>query len=405
LLAAVEGRPYEYRAAVGDTLHLRGFYHDVEDRVDELAADWRSSRAGRIVEKPRQDVAVYVCAGAAYLDTLTFEVEDQLGFKSSKSILLTVTLRPTIDSITIGDEVYRDMGKAIAYEASLGDTVVVACYAHAPADGEIVTTFGCASEARTQSEGLNALRYFARTDTLYSDTCSILVKDLAGVATGKAVYLDFVNYRPSIDSIVIDSVRHVPGASAVGVSATVGDTLALRVYAADPDSGELTDAWTVSDTTHRGRLDRLGAFHVQYRCLDELSADTLFAGVTDAFGAAASVAIIISVDNRIPRLDSLSVGDSVYAWDGRNPVVHTYRAPADSLLSLMDYAHDPDVGDVVSVTYRFPATGRTQTKAAGVGYSYTPLADSAYIDTAVVSVRDQRGASETRRVILEFEKP
>ncbi|MBD3315583.1 MAG: hypothetical protein GF344_07335 [Chitinivibrionales bacterium] len=402
--------PFRYLAAVRDTLVLRAFYHDAESETENLTADWRSSTPGRIVEKPQQDIAVYACADEAYIDTLTIEVLDSLNFVVEKRLILTVTPRPIIDSIAVEDSVFHDMQKPVVYEASLGDTLMISGHAHSPRGGEIEMVFNCATEALSGKAGLTGLRYFALSDTLYRDTCAILVTDRADMHTEKEVWLNFVNYPPQIDSVVIMGVRNVSGSipisfsSSAVLSATAGATLTFQLYASDKDQEVLQDEWDVSDPSRLGLLKKVSAFLVEYRCLEQFYTENLSLKITDGFGAEAFADIDVTINNWAPSLDSILVGDSVYLFQNGVDTTPLHRAPADSVLVLTDYADDRDTDDDLTVNYEFPNTGRARSLASGAAHSYAPLSDSAYVDTAVVTVEDQRGASATRRIIIQFVK-
>jgi hypothetical protein len=400
-----------HEAAVGDTLMLSAYASDAENEVEELTLEWSSFMADRIVERPGHNSAVYVCADTACIDTLTITVEDTLQFTATKRVILTVTPRPIIDSIAVGDSLYRDVHEAIVFQASLGDTLDIVSHAHSPWDEEIETTFECASEALSGKIGLDGLRYYALNDTPYVDTCAIVVKDSKGVESEKEVIIELVNYRPVIDSVVITGIRNVAGtfpisfSSSAVLSATALDTLTIQLYASDEDDETVTDTWRLSDSSNAERLERKGDMLVQYRCLDRLYNEKLFVDVTDSFGATASATIAVSINNRNPHLDSIAAGDSVHTWTIDETAPPTHRSMVDSLVTLTDYGADPDDGDELSVQYHFLATDRTGTVASGVEYVYIPLPDSTYLDTAVITLEDQRGASVSRHLILEFVRP
>jgi hypothetical protein len=137
---------------------------------------------------------------------------------------------------------------------------------------------------------------------------------------------------------------------------------------------------------------------VLYRCPSSLSIDSLILTAEDTLGASISRTIVLIVNNQFPIIDSVRVGDAVFVARGRGDSRFEHTVAAAAEVSFELFAHDPDKDDITAPEWYYSFdTGPLIRK--GTGFSWT-AADSTYIDSVVVQVRDNASASDRKTIVL-----
>jgi hypothetical protein len=115
--------------------------------------------------------------------------------------------------------------------------------------------------------------------------------------------------------------------------------------------------------------------------------------------------IVVSVVNRYPVIDSITVRDTSGGTGAVFKTVDTLYDVADTALSkdtvvIRVYAHDPDVGDTIAIAWSYAKLPVVNKDAKGLVVSYACADSLAYNDTLRVKVFDKKQKTVQRGIVL-----
>ncbi len=274
--------------------------------------------------------------------------------KHSNSVKVTVTnVPPVIDSVRIGTTTIKNSG-AINYVIPSTDTSTYILLRVGASDANLdpLRYDWFSSGGVTLSPA--ALVSYGILKYQFADTIVVTVYDGKGGSAEKTIILSkpapdhppVIDNPPRLDSIRVNGVMQCRGAAVVAVDSGSGkDTFVLRVFASDPDKGDTVKLSVKAKKP--SQLTMLSDTTVQYACRDSIYNDTVAFMVKDLSGDSAKKNVVIAVVNRLPRIDSITVQDTVkhrtlsYASSDSLVMGYDSIATADSVKVSL-FAHDPD---------------------------------------------------------------
>ncbi len=388
---------------VTDTVELKAFYHDT-DEADQgaLQGSWES-RLG-IIETISSGAARYIALDSSYIDTVTYTVRDPLGFKKKQDIEFTVSYFPVIDSISIKDTtLIPQKNQTLNHFATLQDTMEIVVWARDPSGGVPTVEMINKNKSMVSKTGNNTFRYLTTLPETDVDSASIVVYGKDSLTTKLPLILSIKNRKPSIDSILVNDELFKSTDPVYSYEATVLDTISFRAFSHDPDSESVVFSWEMQGENQSPLNTEEYPFAV-YRCLDSLYQDTVVLTARDETGGVNEKRIQILVNNSFPVIDSMLINDIVFVSAGRDDTLFTYESMAPDTIAFQAFAHDPDDGDVASPEWQFRDHDhklRVFKDRPAIEYV---SADSSYIDTVILRVRDSRDAFDWKKVLLVFTK-
>ncbi|MFW5775179.1 MAG: hypothetical protein ACOCW2_02720, partial [Chitinivibrionales bacterium] len=390
-------------ASMMDTIEMQAFYHDT-DEVDGagLQGSWKA-QAGTIIAQTNT-TARYVALNSAYEDTVTFTAEDNLGFKAEQNIAIAVSYYPIIDSITVNETSYRPDGNdTLTYLATLQDTLDIVVWARDPSGGNVTVDLENKNRSMVSKTGRFSFQYLTNLPESDVDSTQIVIVGKDSLTTRQSLILSIHNRRPIIDSMLIGEHMYTSADPVYSYEATVLDSISLAAYAHDPDSEAVEIRWEVLRSEGESLLNG-NEQTAEYVCLDSLYQDTILVTAVDETGAASEKKIVVLVNNSFPIIDSMRLNDISFVPVGRDDSLFYYESIAPDTIAFESFAHDPDVGDDISPEWQF----RDQKQKLRVFKDRPSIeyisADSTYTDTVVLRVRDNRDATDTKKILMIFSK-
>jgi hypothetical protein len=392
-----------------DTLSIRIFVHD-PDRGDTVKLTVLAKQTAQITKLSDTTVR-YVCKDSIYTDTIICVIKDLAGDSAVKRVVVSVINRtPILDSIRVNGVIQCRTTTVLSRDTAIAsekDTLALRIFAHDLDRGDTVKLSVRANQfSQVTVLSDTSARYICR-DSVYSDTVVCVVKDLLGDSAVKRIIVSVINHSPRLDSIRVNGVMQCKGATASVIDSTSGkDTLMLRIFTSDPDRGDSVK-FSIN-VKQASQFTRISDTTARYVCKDSLYNDTVLCVARDTKGDSAKKTVIIAVVNRLPKIDSLMVADTI----GH----HTYSFKStDSLIAGRDTfgfkdsvrvtlsAHDPDLApkDSIAQVQWTLTSGRTMklldTKGLFVQY---PCPAAAATDTVWVRVTDTKQKSARTSMIF-----
>lgn len=412
-----------YSARTLDTLRLRVFARDT-DAGDSVYVTWtkknakdslmptpgNGSQATMLFDTTLRKTSDTVRA----VDTITVVVKDSRGDSARTAVRIVhghLNTAPKLDSIRV-DGVMQCRGPLAllgrdSVVACSRDTVLLRIFSSDPDSGDTVRLLVRAKQTLQVTRLSDTTAQYLCRDSSYTDTVVCVVKDLAGDSAVKRVAISVVNRRPSLDSIRVNGAMQCRAAASVAVDTGSGrDTFMLRIFASDLDPCDSVKLFVSAKAA--SAVSKLSDTTARYVCRDSLYTDTISCVVRDLAGDSAKKSIVIAVVNRLPKLDSLSVQDTVnhrtFVYKATDSVVAGYDSIAikDSVKVRL-FAHDPDPApkDSIAQVQWTLSSGKTMklldTKGLIVQY---PGQDAAGTDTVTVKITDTK--QKTARTSLIF---
>lgn len=388
--------------SVMETVDLRAFYHDRDNSDEELEGNWES-RVGNITAEA-SDVARYTALDSAYTDTITFTLQDELGFQTQHRVTLTVSYYPVVDSITINDTtLVADQSDTLSYLATLQDTLNIDVWARDPSGGSVSVSFLNKNPSMVTKTGSQSFRYLTALPESDIDSTEIVIGGRDSLEKKVSLILSIQNQRPVVDSILIEEDMYTAADPLYSYEATVLDSVSLQVFTHDPDSENVVVGWEILSGEVSSNIHPDG-YQAQYVCLDTLYQDTILITARDETGGVSEKRVLILVNNSFPVIDSMRINDIVFVPQGRDDSLFFYESIAPDTVAFESFAHDPDIGDEISPEWQF----RDQDQRLRVFKDRPAIeyisADSSYVDTVVLRVLDSRGAVDTKKILMAFSR-
>jgi hypothetical protein len=397
-------------ASSRDTFQLRMFAHDV-DPGDTMKLRVTSKQTSCAI-KLSDTSAIYVCKDSLYTDTVACIVKDLTGDSAVKKIVITVINRPPVlDSIRVNG-VMQCRGTILlsrdTASTSSRDTFFLRIFAHDVDPKDSVKLSVKAKQSSYATRLSDTTAQYICMGSEYTDTIVCIVKDLSGDSAVKKIVIAVINRPPVLDSIRVNGVMQCKGTTLLARDTASGsDTLLLRMYASDPDKADSVKIFISSVQT--SVLTRISDTIARYICKDSLYTDTVTCVVRDLFGDSAKKSIVMTIVNRLPKIDSLQVTDTLgngsgtfIAADSSQSFGHDSIAAKDSV-KLRLYAHDPDVSlnDSITIVQWTTSSLKAMKFLDGKGlFVQYPGQNSTYSDTVSVKVFDRKQKWTRRSIIL-----
>jgi hypothetical protein len=389
-------------------ISLRAGSRDVDN--DIMRYDWYSTRGVRL---GTTSLVRYDVPETKFTDTIYLNVYDGKGGNAGRVIVLTKlppNNAPVIDSIRVGSRVFSQDTAFHTYSARTVDTLKFRVYAHDADAGDLLSitwTKKNAKDSLVRSTGTPSLASLV-CDTMFrkaydslrtADTVTVLVRDSRGDSAKTVVRIlqGFLNTAPSLDSIRINGIIQCRGTVVLvrdTAIATSKDTFMLRIFATEKDSAD-TAKISVS-CKQASLLVKLSDTTARYVCKDSVYTDTISCIVKDCFGDSVKKSIVISVINRPPVLDSIRVNGAIRCTG--STLLSRDTASGRDTVMLRIFSTDPDHLDSVklSISNKFPSLVQ---KLSDTAVRYV-CRDSLYADTVSCVVRDLRGDSAKKSVVI-----
>lgn len=399
---------------------FRVYAHDANR--DTFHVSWFSTRG---MELPSTPIVQYQLPKGQFIDTLIATAYDGKGGSGQTVIFFTKlppNRPPVIDSIKAGAFTFAGDSLWYSYYGTTFDTINFKIYALDPDLGDSITISWAnrnIANAKVRTTG-TAMVWTCDTffrDTLPRfknktvDTVTVSVRDSRGEIVSKSIQIvqGRQDHAPRIDSVRVDTMIRCRGAATIDRdSVSVRDTLSLKVFVSDPDSG---DSVLLSVSARRpSQLVKVSDTVMKYLCRDSLSSDTLFFTARDIHGDSTKKSLVIVVANRFPVIDSIFVGDTVtvgrYVGKGADSVfVRPDTVYSMDTVFFQLFGHDPDLSDTMAVQWisagKYPLLIKDK---KGLLSAYYCADGIAYDDTIGVKVTDKKGKSAHRSVILHVKK-
>jgi hypothetical protein len=404
-------RPYDTLPAV----FIRVFAHDVNQNA--LANIWSGRGSSRITEIANSITANYLLPRAQITDTLELSVYDRQGGNCDKVLFITSLLYknrpPLIDSVKVQDSVFAGSTTVFQYSAVRFDSLHFKVWARdsdAYDNMQIKWTGKNPKQAVLRQKGTDvtwACTSVVCRDTVQTsgarvmDTVTVTVRDSDSLGVTRSFIIVkgrvVTNSSPLFDSLLLNDSLVKGAWTLVRWSASCNDTLRMRMFAHDPDS--LDTARFAIKAGDSARLAKISDTAVLYICDDTLGRDTLSFLLSDKRTGAVLKQVFINVNNRLPVIDSMECGDSVFH---AGPLFFSYPLTGQDSLSIRIRTHDPDSGDVLKDTI-YSSSGTLVKRLSSLNYQFV-CQDSTYSDTLIAVVRDARMKISSMNIVINIKK-
>ena len=286
---------YYYSSAKLDSIKFKVSAHD-SDLGDALFYQWTNKNTKQVALRSvgTTMTLAWACTAATcrdtssalkVVDTVTVSVRDNDSATVQKTIVIVkgvlgTSAPPAFDSLLVNDSLVKGSWSIAVFAATVRDTITFRMFAHDPDSLDTIHfKLSALDSQRIKKLGDTAATYVCK-DSIYRDTILFHLYDLHLGYVDKKVVINVDNHYPVIDSVLCGDTLFKTTDSLYARKATGGDTLAIRIYARDPDIGDvLTD--TLISASGMG-VAKLLALKYQYTCPDSAFSDTLSAVVKDA---------------------------------------------------------------------------------------------------------------------------
>jgi hypothetical protein len=294
------------------TIGIRIIAHDVNKNA--LASLWTGSGSSRITDIVNSTNATYRLQSVGVTDTLALSLYDRQGGNDDKTIIITSVSNknrpPMIDSILVADSVISNASaSSLTFSAIVFDSLHFRVWARDSdsADSlQIRWTNKNTKQAVVRQKGQDitwVCSSSACNDTLRSgsdkvmDTVTVVVRDNAAASVTRTVIITKAvlssNNPPIIDSVQCNDSLFRSETAIYSYPAAGRDSLVIRLYARDPDSGDV-----LADTVYSSSIapvTRLSDMRYQFVCPDSSYNDTVTGVIRDAQLKSSSKKIVITI--------------------------------------------------------------------------------------------------------------
>jgi hypothetical protein len=215
------------------------------------------------------------------IDTVTVIVRDNDSASATKSIVvikgyLGSNKPPIIDSMRIGDTLAKGAWTLLRCQATCRDSIGLRMFGHDPDSADTIHwTVRAMDSTRLKNVSDTAALYLCK-DTIYRDTITFLLSDKHLGTALRQVVIDVNNRYPILDSVRCADTLFKTADSLYVKTASVNDSLAIRVYCHDPDAGDSAAVrWSFSGVANdTARFKNISGNQAVYVCKDSLFRDT-----------------------------------------------------------------------------------------------------------------------------------
>jgi len=387
---------------------IRASAHDVNN--DIIHYEWISSRG---LQLPQFQTVWYDVPKTQFSDTVYLNCYDGKGGNTTKYIIinkLAHSVPPIIDSLKIGAKTFGNDSLIHTYSARNVDTLKLRVFANDanPKDSLSVTWKHTNPKDSLVRNSSSPMLGTLLCDTMFKDSNALLrivdtvyavVKDVSGdsVKTIVRILQGIQNSPPKVDSIRVNAAMQCKGSTVLYKdSASAKDTFLLRIFASDPDS--LDSARVTLFCNLSSALSKLSDTTYRYVAKDSLYTDSISCYAKDTHADSVRKTVVISVINRYPIIDSLSVADTLRKSDTLfypNDSIRTCQIsiPASDSVKIRIFGHDPDLAQKDSVTqvqWTLSSAKTMKLLNANGTYVQYPCQSAAETDTVSVKIFDRK---------------
>lgn len=402
--------------SVRDSVRIKPFFSDPDS--DSISWTYKVTRPLQY-KKMADSSFLYVSKDSLLSDTMVFTVKDELGDSAKKSVIFATTNRyPVVDSMAVGDTgvtgrtVFKGNDSLFVRKDTffVNDSVRFQLFAHDPDNGDTFSIqWSTASGKKMAAQDAKGFveAYPCADVANRNDTVHVTVRDTKQkISTGAVVLHTKFQKRdhpPTIDSVRVDSAMVLrSGAAVFADSASGRDTIRLRVFASDPDSGD-TAKW--SARASRQTQLSVSKDTIMYICKDSLYRDTITLTARDLYNDSVRKQVVVNVVNRYPIIDSIVVRDTSGATGQTFKTPDSTSIVADTAflkdtLIIHVYAHDPDAGDSIALSWSSAMVPVTVKDSKGLLVSCVCTDSLLFKDTLTVRVWDKKQKTVARSVVL-----
>ncbi len=395
------------------TFSIRVFAHDINS--NSPWCEWWGS--GLQHSTVNNFTITYLLPRSNHTDTIGITVRDGFGGNCDKIIFLTSTnyknRAPVLDSVRVKDSVFAGLFSPVLYTAPFFDSLIFRAYArdsdaidnlHALwtdknpklavlRQKDMTMTWACTSATCKDTAQPGKVNVMDTVTVLVYDNDSAVVKKSIVIVKGAVVS----NKQPSFDSLWINDSCAKGTGDFYRCTATGTDTLRFGFFYHDPDS---------ADTVHVSikaaysiNIQTLSDTSIRYSCNDSIYFDTVTVMLFDKHKSSVEKRIIVDVNNRYPRIDSLRCDDSLFQSAS---AFYSYPALGLDTVVFSIFGYDPDSGDILTDTVL--ASGAVPVNRIGtMRYQYV-CDDSTYSDTLTCVLVDSSLKASIKKVVFDITK-
>jgi hypothetical protein len=297
------------------TIFIRIVAHDVNKNA--LASLWSGSGSSRIVIIANSINAYYRLPSVGVIDTLALSLYDGQGGNDDKTMVIASVSNknkpPVIDSILVADSVFSNASASpLTYTAIVFDSLHFGVWARDSniADSlQIRWTNKNTKQAVVRQKGQDITWVCSSStcnDTLRSgsdkvmDTVIVVVRDNAGASVAKTIIITKTvlssDHPPVIDSVQCNDSLFRAETQEYSYPAAGLDSLAIFLFARDPDSGDVLKDTAYSSSNRP--VTRLSERRYQFVCPDSSYGDTVTGVIRDAELKMSIKKIVIAVTKK-----------------------------------------------------------------------------------------------------------
>ncbi len=280
--------------SVGEAISFQGTATDQEDQPNEISVVWTSSIDGELEagNVNSQNISEFVSDSLTPgLHSLDFTITDSVGLTDQDSVSFRVNTPPEIDSLNLfPDPIYTgdDLTMTFVSSDADGHTVIESIVWYE--DG-VLTSFNGSSISASELD--------------VGETWTVRVTPNDG-------YVDGIYAEEMITISNTDPVITVPVISSSDGSDIYNNSV-LTCSATASDSDELVNpsySWSVGSSNYNGpTLD------LSNTSISPMSSIECVASVADSNGGSASASTTVTIDNRTPMVDSMTISPDPTYWD------------------------------------------------------------------------------------------
>lgn len=307
---------------------------------------------------------------------------------------------PAIDSMLIGTDIRKNNYKDTI---AAGTTIPLKAYATDPEGGSVTFTWQGELTGSLYSATGDSNSYTAAL-TAYSDTITLIASDSLGFKDTQTIIL-LNNILPVIDSILIDTVMYKSGFQHV---VHAESTVILRAYAHDPEGGvsggTITYRWQWQGTAN-GSITSTIVNPILYTASSGAYSDALYLLAYDSLGSA-DIRLVVLPCNNPPVVDTIVAGTTIKVpvSPTDTTLIHSTVAPDTFTVRVAAHEMDTAIGDAIN-SYLWEYLDGNLNNATSTSNTFTYMsADTTYIDTVSLTIKDKYNAENRHKIIITFTK-
>jgi hypothetical protein len=177
----------------GDTVMVVVRAHDPDGVKDVTTVSWQGGRG--VVVRSSKDTAWYPVPDSGR-DSLVITVLDTMKFKANATLSFLVNRSPRIDSIAVGDSLFRATAATsefFGYPDSANDTVAVRLYARDQDAGDSLAVQWKVKGGKQTQKTFSTMAFsYIAADKTYRDTAACFINDRYGLTDTAFIYFSIV---------------------------------------------------------------------------------------------------------------------------------------------------------------------------------------------------------------------